>query len=464
MKYKYLSYIFILALISACQPEIDEFTPDQGTADFSRFIAVGNSLTAGYTDGALYEQGQKYSFPNLMATQFSPVGGGEFKQPLLSYPDGIGLQTTPMGTFYIPRLTLQKIPTCTGEAYRPAPADPSYINKQQEMAAALMTPVSSQGPFNNIGVPSLKSFHMLIPGYDTLNPYYFRFASGPVPGDDTLIAEIRRIDPTFFSVWIGNNDLLDYALAGGEEGGPAHKITTVGPDPVFGHPGYAESMNTVLTSLADPLAHNAKGILINVPDILMSPYFNTIPYNGLILRRGQADTLNMAYAQVPNINFDAGPNPFVIEDPGVQTGMRFIEEGEHILAIVLDSVECKGYGSAKPIPGKYVLTHQEVSNIHGAINEYNSELQDIITKFPANVAYLDFHALLKQAHETGIYADGIEFTTEGITGNLFGLDGLHLSPQGNALIAYYCIEAINANFDAQVPQVTITSFPSIVYP
>jgi hypothetical protein len=31
-----------------------------GVANFSKYVALGNSLTSGYSDGALFIEGQKY--------------------------------------------------------------------------------------------------------------------------------------------------------------------------------------------------------------------------------------------------------------------------------------------------------------------------------------------------------------------------------------------------------------------
>src|SRR5690606_34379504 len=56
----------------------------RGSLDLSKYVAVGNSLTAGYQDNGLYLEGQVYSYPNILANQFSFVGGGSFPQPLFS--------------------------------------------------------------------------------------------------------------------------------------------------------------------------------------------------------------------------------------------------------------------------------------------------------------------------------------------------------------------------------------------
>src|SRR5690606_32518981 len=90
--FKYSFALLAIGLVS-CEPEFDNPVTDEGfyssgTANFSKYVAVGNSLTAGYGSGALYITGQEDSYPNLMAQQFAFVGGGDFSQPLMN--DNIG--------------------------------------------------------------------------------------------------------------------------------------------------------------------------------------------------------------------------------------------------------------------------------------------------------------------------------------------------------------------------------------
>ena len=90
---KYIALAAIAALAS-CEPEFENSVEDSGfyssgEANLSNFVAVGNSLTAGYADGALYITGQENSFPNIMAQQFAKAGGSEtFTQPLMA--DNLG--------------------------------------------------------------------------------------------------------------------------------------------------------------------------------------------------------------------------------------------------------------------------------------------------------------------------------------------------------------------------------------
>lgn len=88
MKKLYISTIAAALLFTvSCQNDFENSTEDvvvtSGEANFSKYIALGNSLTAGYRDGALYSSGQAESYPSMLAMQMKLAGGGEFKQPMM---------------------------------------------------------------------------------------------------------------------------------------------------------------------------------------------------------------------------------------------------------------------------------------------------------------------------------------------------------------------------------------------
>ena len=56
----------------------------KGSIDVTNYVAIGSSMSAGYADNALYADGQMFSYPNMIAQQFRLVGGGNFKQPMVS--------------------------------------------------------------------------------------------------------------------------------------------------------------------------------------------------------------------------------------------------------------------------------------------------------------------------------------------------------------------------------------------
>ncbi len=141
----------------SCEPEFENPVEDNfytnGDADFSNYVAIGNSLTSGYADGALYISGQENSFPNIMSQQFALAGGGEFTQPLMN--DNLGgllLGGAPLPGFGN-RLVLS-----VGANGNPGPVP---------LAGQGTTEVSNviAGPFNNMGVPGAKSFHLGAEGY-----------------------------------------------------------------------------------------------------------------------------------------------------------------------------------------------------------------------------------------------------------------------------------------------------------
>jgi len=70
-----------------------ELRGDPGSVDFSKYVAVGNSLTAGLMDAALFTSGQQNSFPNILAQQFqiNGVGGGTFNQPDINSTTGFNI-------------------------------------------------------------------------------------------------------------------------------------------------------------------------------------------------------------------------------------------------------------------------------------------------------------------------------------------------------------------------------------
>src|SRR3970040_2452752 len=59
-----------------------------GTANIYSFFNFGKTLKSGYSENALFIEGQKVSYTNILAQQFALVGGGDFKIPFMA--DNIG--------------------------------------------------------------------------------------------------------------------------------------------------------------------------------------------------------------------------------------------------------------------------------------------------------------------------------------------------------------------------------------
>ena len=171
---KLYRYILLAGLIglSACKPELHTPKPTSGSADFSRYIAIGNSLTAGYADGGLYRAGQLNSYPSIIAQQMQSAGGGTFTQPLFSteQANGSGYLTL---TGFNPDGTPITAPVTSNLAIRGFQAIPGFGN------VTLYTKYT--GDLNNFGVPGIKLQQITYAPYGNLNGYFERLLPGNSP-------------------------------------------------------------------------------------------------------------------------------------------------------------------------------------------------------------------------------------------------------------------------------------------
>lgn len=81
----FFTSLVLLALLHSCKKtQFPDFEPSTGSADFTNYISVGNSLTQGYQDEGLYEATQRNSYPALLAAQMRMVTPSmkTFVQPL----------------------------------------------------------------------------------------------------------------------------------------------------------------------------------------------------------------------------------------------------------------------------------------------------------------------------------------------------------------------------------------------
>jgi hypothetical protein len=446
MKKIKLLYIIPLVLLAACKPNIDEFAPSKGNADFSSYIAVGDSWTAGFADASLYKSGQENSYPNILAGQFSLVGGGAFKQPLMVDDYGFGVSTgVPKPKMEMGYRVDCKDVTSLAPVYADVPVD-----------LANFASIALDGPYNNIGLPGTKSIYMGVPGLASLHPYYARFASSPTA---TIISEIAPVNATFFTLWLGSYDILGYAIGGGND--PANPITPV-----------AQFAGSTQATIAALTANGAKGAVANIPDVTDAAFFHTIPYNVLALDQATADLLNGAYAGLNQIikgagssdtlHFSAGQNPIVIRDATLPWGMRQIRSTELVcLSLPQDSLKCAGWGSQKPVPVQYILDETEIANIVQATSDYNAQIDQLISV--ADIALVDMYTILKSIN-AGLVFDNVKISPKFVTGNFYSTDGLNPTPAGSAVMAYYFIDAINAKFGANIPQVIVSDYPGVALP
>jgi lysophospholipase L1-like esterase len=488
MKKRNLLYLLPLVFAVGCEPEFDEINFNNGTADFTRTVALGNSLTAGIQGYALSRVGQEYSIPEILAKQFALVGGGEFSTPLLSGEAGTKGAGVDPNRFsqgiLLPSLGFVSNTDCRGTtssgpglssapyAFNLAGAiDPTG----QVDASGFYNIDKTQGKYyNNVGVSGARLIHLNFPSYASANPYFGRFALG---ANQTMLSYAMNVNATFFTLFIGGNDVLGYATSGGDEGGDA--ITD------------AATFAALYAQTVDSLTKNgAKGAVSNIPSITSIPYFNTVPANVIQLSGPNTALLNAAYANynaliegyrvatvitdeeaaLRTISFADGANYMLTSDPNLSAltnptngqpvpKLRQLKAGELVtLTLPQDSLKCAGWGTQKPVPGQFVLLSHEIENIDNAVNSYNSSIKSIADA--KGLAFVDANSKLKEA-QSGLKFNGTTFTTEYVKGGSFSLDGIHPSTRGYAIIANTFIEAINKAYNANVPQVNVNNYPTL---
>jgi lysophospholipase L1-like esterase len=443
MKKKIL--LFTVTLFStgfyACKTNLSQSDVSAGSADFKRYVAIGNSLTAGMGDGALYREGQDNSYPKMLSEQFKLAGGGAFNIPYMD--DGGGNDGSDN-----PRRILGFVIPCNSNTPALSPVyDPAG-------STALNKPLN-EGPYNLIGVPGARAIDANLGLYSFLNPFLRRFCVSP--GVSTMLSEAMRANPTFFTMWLGSNDVLAYALAGAV---PQVNILS---------PALSDtaSLRSALTLIADSLTHfGAKGAIANVPDVTSVPYFNTIPWNGVVLSKGKADTLNGIYqlSNLPGITWHEGANGFLIVDSSAAPYVRHATAGDLILlSTPSDSLKCGQWGvsPARPLGDAYVLEAGEIALIQLYTTKYNETIRNIATQY--GLALVDINTYLKSVL-SGITYNGINLNATFVTGGAFSLDGVHPNPRGYAMIANEFIRSINAKYGSTIPYVDATKYRGILFP
>ena len=479
--YKYIGLLLLSIGVASCDVNneldiieaeaIPEVALNKNGLDFSNYVAVGASFTAGYTDGAMFKAAQENSFPNILAGKF----GTEFNQPLMN--DNIG------GLVY------------GGTAVQP----PRFYFNGAGPARLPATPTTElttvlSGPFHNFGAPGAKSFHLGVSGYGALNPYFGRMASSP---SASVLGDALATNPTFFTLSeIGGNDVLGYALSGGsgvDQTGNFDPSSYGGSD-ITDPNVFASVFSGMVTALT---ANGAKGVVANVPYITDLANFTTIPHNPIPLTAAAAGAVNAAYALYNGgiqqafdylvavspmtqemadaeiakrtISFAAGQNAVVIMDedltdltainPGL-ISMRQTTEDDLLLltgsAFIGTLADPNNPGSingvAVPLADKWVLTPEEQLAIKTATDAYNTTIAAVVSS-NSNIVLGDINGLLTEV-TTGAVFDGYTMTSSLVTGGFFGLDGIHPTARGYALAANKILAAMDAGFGSNFTSAT----------
>jgi hypothetical protein len=478
-----IAFAASVALLGSCKPELAIPTATKGDLNLTSYVAIGNSLTSGYQNNGLFYEGQKSSYVNQLANQFKLVqpdlvfntpfvdqnsaGCGapsiSIKPPLdVSNFASLLTSTFTLSIIVTAPYTLQTVSSpCSPASLAPAPGavhgdpsvifDPSTNGYDANLGGvkisfagtsllggfpAIKTAPSiyaAKGPFQNMGVAGAKCIDVNHAGFggDNLitlagtnitqaNPFFSRFAKNKATS--SILSDAMIMKPSFFSLFIGNNDVLLWASQGGVSGVGTSSVTPVQE--------FSDSIDHIVSTL---MTTATQGIIVNVPQITGAAFFTYMP---------------------------AKTSYWIVDE---NAAVRQMQAGEMVLLTVpQDSVNCFGMGATStfPIPKKYTLTNTQIAMATNAIDGYNVHLKAVADA--KGLAFFDMNGFTK-ANQNGTHYNGMEITGTFVTGGLFSLDGLHLTPRGYAAIANEMVKVINERYHSTLPGIDLTTYNGVSF-
>ena len=435
---RFFKLVFLIAslllLAISCKPKYESPSLSKGEIDPSRFVMIGGGHVAGYMNDGLYFEGQQNSLANLIAKQLAEVGGGEFNQPYLNQ-QSIGISTNLLSPLKLGYKTDCKGVTSLSPIRISETSDPNILGQNVYIA---------NSSFGNFGIPGLKLSQVFSNTLPTTNPFFGRMSSS---ANASVMDDAFASQPTFFSLFLGLEEVLEYAKSGGTN----ENIT---PNILFAD--YYEQILQIAT------ANGAKGVLATIPDVSEMPYFTTIPWNGLTLDAANNTTLNSIYNPL-GYYFSVGSNPFMIVDSTANDfAVRQILSTELLtLSLPLDSVKCNQMGVLFPIRDEFVLDAGELQYLRGVIAEYNQIIRDLADQY--NLAIVDVFDFSKNL-KSGFVYNGVTMSSKFVSGGAYSLDGIHFNAKGNALLANEFLKSINLKYKSRIPLLNANAFDATFFP
>ena len=535
-KIKYINIILLtLLLVGSCkqEPIVPEVAvapepgpaPLKGSADFTKFVAIGNSFVAGMQAGALFTEGQNNSLPSIMAKQFAVagIGGGAFKQPDINASLGYNLFVRPNpGTNgrVIGRLLLQ------GASPKPTPQLYALGNLEAVPNPSLnpgFIYTGGKATLNNFGVPAITLGQSLITATGNwanpnpavgFSPFYARLALPP-GGSTTIIGDAAAAGSSFFMFWLGLDDFFLYAAFGGDP----TKAPLNSSGAFAGQ--YGAAINALLGS--NP---NLKGVIANFPDIFVMPHFTAVAYNPIPLDNATATAVSSGFAGynaaldglVANaaafsisaslvteigtrkISFSAstsnkilitdetltnlGPyfdglknfgaitqaqrdalSPYVMVRQTTSSDIIPPATGS-VLGTLVGGNPLLVNGVSVPLGDQYVLIPSEITAIRAARDAFNSTVTGAAASNSSRLALADVStAMATLVTNKAAVMNGVTITPNiNPPTGIFSEDGVHPNSRGYAFLSTVFISAINAKFGSTVPLTDISLYNATALP
>jgi lysophospholipase L1-like esterase len=364
------AFAALIAVPAAAQPP-----------SFTKYVAVGDSLTAGFSNGSLVLTHQTASWPLLLAQQVG-VGAANFQQPYVTDP-GIPAELA----------LLSLVP-------------PAIAPKSTGMG--LPANYALERPYDNLAVPGATSVDVLTRTAGGLSDLILR-------GRGTQLQQAVSLAPTFVTLWIGSNDVLGAVTAGRAIDG-----VTMVPLETF-RAAYAQIVAALV-------ATGATVVTATIPDVTAAPFANAIP--PVVVDPATGQPVLVGGRTVPLIG-PSGPLP---ADAKVTLGASpLLAKGVGIPAAL--------GGSGQPLPDEVVLDPTELATIRDRVTAINQSIREIAGA--ASVSVLDLNAFIADLLTNGRSYAGVTLDGSFLTGGLVGYDGIHPTDIAYAYLANEWIDFLN---------------------
>ena len=403
----YAAVTLVALFVAGCSGPCDTLKPINrpavrgGGADFSTYVALGTSISAGGQSGGIVETHQTLAFPALFARQ---AGVTTFTCDRIS-PDGIP-----------PLLRLVSLsPLVISNAGR-------TLGSARDLLQAT--------PYNNLGVYGASIYDCDSTTFYTTSPYATFFGL-VARGQGSLLQQAVALNPTFVSFEYGSNEVLGAALAGSGT-------------PLLGVPQFSGILTYTLADL-HTLLPDAKLAIVNVPDVTSIPYVTTVkPY--IVNAADGSHIPLLCHVDADHPDGLLNENDYVLLPAGasLQAGIG--------VPIALG-------GTGDPLPDSQVLTASEAASLEATVDGYNAALAAAATTYGA--ALVDLNALFARIATRGYDFRGVHYSSAFVTGGLFSLDGVHPTDFAQGLLANQMINAVNAKFGVAVPLVDLSGVATL---
>jgi hypothetical protein len=276
--------------------------------------------------------------------------------------------------------------------------------------------------------------------YGAINPFYERLLTQAEKPTKDYVTYIGQKTPTFFTCWMGNNDVLAYASAGGVVA-PTNPFGGLTDTTRFGI-GYRAILGTISKN------GTVKGAVANIPGIANIPYFRTVTVAAV------AAAFKAANAASPGV---------FIQTSSTTSPVRLATSAD-LLTLTAQAAVATGQGSTptNPLPNQFVLDADEQAAVAARTTQLNNIIAKTALRFKVPVA--DMNSYFNTIVTQGVVTNGVNNTVTFASGNLFSLDGVHFTPRGYALIANEWLRVINSYYGSTIQPVNPTSYRAVLFP